>query len=359
MKKVVILGNHYVVIYNFRKELIQKLIEEGYEVIAALPCVPEAEKIAQLGCRLVDIPVSRRGTNPVADFKLYRQYRKLLKKERPDAVLTFTIKPNIYGGMASRMLKIPYLVNITGLGSAMEGEGLLQKLTSCMYRVAMKKAGCIFFQNEMNRQLFEKRNIHGMDARLLAGSGVNLEHFSYMDMPAEDTIRFIYISRVMKEKGIEQYLATAIREKYPNTEFHILGFCEEEYEERLHALQEEGIIRYHGMQEDVRKYLKDVHCLIHPSYYPEGMSNVCLEAAACGRAVITTKRPGCMETVEDGKTGYLVEERNVEQLVEAVERFICLKEEDRQRMGKDARQKMEREFDRQQIVDAYMNYLSK
>ena len=160
----------------------------------------------------------------------------------------------------------------------------------------------------------------------------------------------------MKEKGIEQYLsaAKAIREKYPDSHFHILGFCEEAYEERLKDLQKKGIIEYHGMQEDVRVFLKRVHCLVHPSYYPEGMSNVCLEAAACGRAVITTLRYGCRETVDDGITGYLAEERNTEQLIERLEGFIQLPYEEKVNMGRLARAKMEREFDRNQVVEAYV-----
>ncbi len=356
MKTVVILGNHHVVLYNFRKELIERLIEENYRVVTALPYTKEVEKLRGLGCEIADIPVARRGTNPITDFKLFLQYRKLLKKEKPDIVYTYTIKPNIYGGMACRLLKIPYLVNITGLGSAMEGEGILQKITSFLYRLAMKKAECIFFQNEMNRQVFEKRKIHGKAEQLLPGSGVNLEHFSYMEMPQKENIEFVYISRVMKEKGIEQYIGAAdvIRKKYPNTRFHILGFCEEEYEEKLKNLQEQGVIEYHGMQEDIRVFLKKAHCLVHPSYYPEGMSNVCLEAAACGRAVITTKRFGCKETIDDGITGYLVDEKDTSQLTQAIERFILLSDEEKEQMGQRARAKMEREFDRNQIVDAYI-----
>lgn len=360
MKTVVILGNHHVVLYNFRKEIIERLIREKYRVVTALPYTKEAEKLKELGCEIIDIPVARRGTNPITDFKLFLRYRKLLKQENPDIVYTYTIKPNIYGGMACRLLKIPYLVNITGLGSAMEGEGVLQKITSFLYRIAVKKADCIFFQNEMNRQVFTKRNIHGKAEELLPGSGVNLEHFAYSDMPKKETTEFVYISRVMKEKGIEQYLKAAdrIRRKYPNTKFHILGFCEEEYEERLKDLQAQGIIEYHGMQEDVRVFLKEAHCLVHPSYYPEGMSNVCLEAAACGRAVITTKRYGCKETVEDGVTGYLVDEKDTGQLADRIERFILLSDKEKQEMGQNARRKMEREFDRNQIVEAYMKRTS-
>lgn len=358
MKTVMILGNHHVVLYNFRKELIERLIKEKFRVIAVLPYTPEAMKLEELGCEVVDVPVARRSTNPFTDFKLFVKYRKLIKQEKPDMVYTYTIKPNIYGGMACRLLKIPYLVNITGLGNAMEGEGILQKLTSFLYRIALKKADCIFFQNEMNRDVFRKRNIHGKAEELLPGSGVNLEHFEYMEMPRTEKVEFVYISRVMKEKGIEQYLGAAeiIRSKYPKTQFHILGFCEEEYEERLNNLQKKGLIEYHGMQEDVRIFLKEVHCLVHPSYYPEGISNVCLEAAACGRVVITTNRYGCKETVEDGVTGYLVDERNTQQLAEQMERFILLSPEEKEKMGKCGRQKMEREFNRNQVVDAYMKW---
>lgn len=361
MKKIVILGNHHVVLYNFRKELIQRLIADGYKVITALPYTKEAEKLRDLGCEIVDIGVERRGTNLITDLKLFWQYYKLLRKEKPDMVYTYTIKPNIYGGMACRVMKVPYLVNITGLGSAMEGEGLLQKLTSFLYRIAVKKADCVFFQNEMNRQVFEKRNIHGRDEELLPGSGVNLEHFSYMEMPSGERTEFVYISRVMKEKGIEEYLSAAkiLRKNYPDTRFHILGFCEEEYEERLKVLQEKGIIEYHGMQEDVRVFLKRAHCLVHPSFYPEGMSNVCLEAAACGRAVITTLRYGCKETVEDGITGYLVEEQNTEQLIDRMETFIKLPYEEKVKMGCSARAKMKREFDRNHVVDVYIERTNK
>lgn len=356
MKKVVILANHYITIYSFRKELVKAIIGNGCEVVAAIPVTEDAKKIEDLGCRVVDVPVSRRSTNPFKDIKLFKDYRRLLKEETPDCVLTFTIKPNIYGGMACRLLKIPYLVNITGLGIAMEGEGLLQNFTSFLYKIAMKKAGCIFFQNKMNENVFSKRKIHGQSVCLLPGSGVNLEYFHFMDMPQMDIVKFVYISRVMKEKGVDEYLAAAekIKKQHDNTEFHILGFCEERYEEKLKSMQDDGIIVYHGMQDDVREYLKDMHCLIHPSYYPEGMSNVCLEAAACGRAVITTKRPGCKETVEDEKTGFLIEEKNTDMLVDAIERFMSLSIEARREMGKAARRKMELEFDRNIVIEEYL-----
>lgn len=356
MKKILVLANSSKGVYGFRNELMLKMLA-SYEVFVSVPDEVCTAELQEEGCKVIHTPINRRGMNPVEDIKLFLEYRRLLKEIRPDAVLTYTIKPNIYGGVACRLGKIPYMATVTGLGSAMEGDGILQKLTTLLYKVSMKKTACIFFQNEMNKQIFEKRNIRGKMLKRVSGSGVDLVRFPYMNMPDTDVIRFMFVSRIMKEKGIEQYLEAAqlIKKEYPDTEFWVLGNCDEEYKEPLQRLQEQGIINYFGMQKDVPKYLKEVHCLIHPSFYPEGMSNVCLEAAACGRAVITTKRTGCRETVDDGVTGYLVEERNVLQLVEAIKRFLLLDREERAKMGRNGRKKVENEFDRKKVTDIYMN----
>lgn len=358
MKKILVLANSSKGVYGFRNEFILRMLEE-YEVFISVPDDVCTEELKEEGCNILYTPINRRGMNPVEDLKLFFNYRKLLKEIKPDVVLTYTIKPNIYGGVACRVLGVPYMATVTGLGSAMEGDGILQKLTTFLYKVSMKKVSCIFFQNDMNMQIFQKRNIKGKKQKRVSGSGVDLERFPYMDMPDGDVIRFVFVSRIMKEKGIEQYLEAAkqIQEKYSNTEFWILGNCDEEYKEQLAKLHEDNQICYFGMQKDVPKYLKDVHCLVHPSFYPEGMSNVCLEAAACGRAVITTKRTGCRETVEDGLTGYLVEEKDVSQLVKAMERFLLLDAEERIQMGKKGRQKVESEFDRKKVTQSYMDEL--
>ena len=355
MKKILVLANSSKGVYGFRNEFILKMLEE-YEVYVSVPDDVCTKELEEEGCNILQTPINRRGMNPVEDFKLLLCYRKLLKEIKPDVVLTYTIKPNIYGGFACRIGGVPYMATITGLGSAMEGDGVLQKLTTFLYKVSMKKADCIFFQNDMNMQIFQKRNIKGKKQKRVSGSGVDLDRFPYMDMPDGDVIRFVFVSRIMKEKGIEQYLEAAkqIRDKYSNTEFWILGNCDEEYKEQLAKLHEEKKVSYFGMQKDVPKYLKDVHCLVHPSFYPEGMSNVCLEAAACGRAIITTKRTGCRETVDDGISGYLVEEKNASQLEEAMECFLRLTKEECIQMGRRGRQKVESEFDRKKVTQSYM-----
>ena len=356
MKKILIFANSSKGVYGFRNELVLKMLEK-YEVFISVPDTVCTAELEEEGCKIISTDINRRGMNPVEDLKLFFAYQQLLHEIQPDLVLTYTIKPNIYGGFACRLRKIPYITTITGLGSAMEGDGLLQKLTSILYRIAMKKASCIFFQNETNQKIFEERNIKGLAQKRVSGSGVDLEHFKYMDMPETENVRFMFVSRILKEKGIEEYLEAAkqIKNKYPATEFWILGKCEEEYEMQLQELQKEGIIQYFGMQKDVRQYLKDVHCLVHPSFYPEGMSNVCLEAAACGRAVITTDHTGCRETVAHEESGYIVEKRNVSQLVNAMERFVLLSKEDKCLMGRNGRVKVECEFDRKMVTNSYMN----
>ncbi len=356
MKKVLLLANSSKGVYGFRNEFVLELLKQ-YEVTVSVPDQVCSAELEQEGCQIVMTPINRRGMNPLEDMKLFFTYGKLLRSIKPDVVLTYTIKPNVYGGFACRLQKIPYVATITGLGSAMEGNGLLQKVTTFLYQVSMKKASCIFFQNEVNQKIFEDRKIKGISQKRVPGSGVDLKRFPYMEMPDMDAIRFIYVSRIMKEKGIEQYLEAAklIKEKYPSVEFWVLGNCDEEYKEQLEQLHEQKAIRYFGMQKDVPKYLKDVHCLVHPSFYPEGMSNVCLEAAACGRAVITTKRTGCKETVDHERTGYLVEEKNAARVAEAMERFLLLSTEEKKRMGKAGREKVEHSFDRKIVTASYMD----
>ena len=280
---------------------------------------------------------------------------------RPDVVLTYTIKPNIYGGIACRLFKAPYIANITGLGTAVENKGMLQKIAIILYRIAFKDIKCVFFQNEENRRFFIDNNIAVGKDRLIPGSGVNLEHFNVLNYPPDDIVEFAFISRIMKEKGIEQYLEAAeyIKNKYPNTRFHVCGFCEEDYQDRLEEMQSKGIIIYHGMLCDVREILKITHCTIHPTYYPEGMSNVLLESAACGRAIITTNRSGCREIVDDGVSGYLVKQKDSIDLIEKIEQFLALSLEDKKRMGLAGRKKVEKEFDRKIVVDAYMEEIEK
>lgn len=361
MKKVLILVNHDVVIYNFRKELVERLLKDKYEVYISSPYGERIDDLVAMGCKYIEAKIARHGTNILEELNLLHYYKRIIKEIKPDVVLTYTIKPNIYGGIACRMLKVPYIANITGLGTAVENKGLMQNILITLYKIAFKKINCLFFQNSENMQLFIDKNIAIDKHKLIPGSGVNLEYFNILEYPPDETIEFAFISRIMKEKGIDQYIEAAqfIRKKYPNTRFHICGFCEEDYEDKLKTLQDQGIIIYHGMQRDVRKILAKTHCTIHPTYYPEGMSNVLLESAACGRPIITTNRSGCKEAVDDGVNGFIVEQKNSKDLIEKIEKFLKLTYEEKKQMGLAGRKKVEKEFNRNIVVESYMKEIKK
>ena len=361
MSKVLFLVNHDVVIYNFRLELVERLCADGHDVVISSPYGERIEDLKALGCEFREIEISRHGMNPVQELKLLGNYIKLLKEVRPDIVLTYTIKPNIYGGIASALLGIPYVANITGLGTAVENGGMVQKLTVLLYKLAFVNVQRVFFQNEENRRFFADRKIAVSRHGMLPGSGVNLQRFVPLDYPEGENTEFVFISRIMKEKGADHYLdaAEAIRAKYPNTVFHVCGFCEEHYEARLKDLQERGVIVYHGMVRDIKTVLERTHCTIHPTFYPEGLSNVLLESCACARPILTTDRSGCREVIDDGINGFVVRQRSTEDLIAKIETFLSLTSEQRRAMGLAGRAKVEREFDRQIVVEAYLKEINR
>lgn len=361
MGKVVILSNHHAYTYNFRKEIIQRLITEKFKVYIICPYGEKIEYLKEMGCEYIDIPLDRRGINPITDFKLLLKYNKLIKKINPSVVLGYTIKPNIYGSLICKRFKIPFIANITGLGTAVEKESLIQRMLIFLYRIAFNKVGCIFFQNSENQQFFIENNIGLGKHKIIPGSGVNIDYFNLLDYPSDKFVEFIFVSRIMKEKGIDQYLEAAdyIRDKYPDTRFHVLGFCEDDYEEKLKMYQDKGVIQYHGMQSDVREFHKISHCTIHPTYYPEGMSNVLLESAACGRPIITTNRSGCREIVDNGVNGYIIEQQNSKDLIKKIEQFLELSYLEKMKMGLAGRVKVESEFDRNIVVEAYLTELDR
>ena len=358
-RKVLILANDTTYTYNLRNEIIERLVADGYQVSVACQPLLLQEELASLGASLIPFETNRHGKNPLADLGLLVRFRRTIQAERPDVVLTYNIKPNAYGGLACRMTRTPYLANITGLGTAVEQPGLLQKLTIRLYRSGVAGAACVFFQNEENLRFFREHRMLRKDSRtrLLPGSGVSLRLHKPMDYPKDDgQIHFLFVARVMAEKGIDLYLAAArrIHAAHPNTVFHICGKCDDQkYVGLLRDAERDGYIIYHGEQKNMLPFFESAHCVVHPSYYPEGMSNVLLEAAAHCRPIIATDRSGCRETVEDGKSGFLIPIRNEDALVDALERFLALSPEQRREMGLAGRAKVEREFDRQIVVRAY------
>lgn len=361
LKKVMLTGNSEMVIFKFRLELIERLLAESYEVYTAFPktAFGDGKTISQkYGCHYIELDISSHGTNPFADLALLQQYKRVLYELKPDVLLTYTIKPNIYGAMAAASCNVPCIINVSGLGTAVEQSGILQLITTTLYRMATRQVQCVFFQNTENEEFFAGRHIADGKRKLLPGSGVNLNRFEVMDYPHDDTIDFLFMARILKEKGIDQYLdaAAAIHAKYPNTVFHVLGVCDDEtYLAKLEELDAQGVIQYHGQQKSVLPFQKISSCTVHPTYYPEGMSNVLLESAACGRPIITTDRSGCREIIDDGINGYICKQKDSADLIRQIEKFMQLTWEQRRDMGLAGRAKVEREFDRQIVVNAYLS----
>lgn len=356
MKKVLILTNSSGGLYDFRGEFMEALCAE-YEVWVSMPDDVKEKELVEMGCHIIKTPINRRGINPLEDLKLYRAYGKIMKELCPFLVVTYTIKPNIYGGFAAGMKKIPYIATITGLGGAFDRTGLLLKLIVGMYRAGLKRAACVFFQNEENKRIFQDMGITARKTRMVMGSGVSLEKHRYEPYPEREETHFLFVGRVMKERGILEYIEAAKRLHSDRVFFDIMGYCDEDYQAQLDELEKEGVIRQIGFHTQVHEFLAAADAIVVASFH-EGMSNALIEGAATGRPVIASNISGCKEAFEEGVTGFGFTPGKAEELIAAMEKFLALSTQERAGMGRRGREKMEREFDRKQVTAAYMEEVS-
>ena len=359
VERILILANHSGGLYDFRKDLIAELKKHA-NVTVAVPHNDRWEELHKLADRVIELPVDRRGRNPLHESNLFQQYCAMLKEVKPDLVLTYTIKPNIYGGLACRMAHIPYAVNITGLGSAIENGGWLKRFVLMLYKLALKGAKVVFFENTGNRDTLVAAGVvpNGRDV-VLNGAGINLEDYPCQTYPQEGPVRFLFVGRVMHEKGVDELFAAAkrMKQKYGDgVEFHIVGSFEEAYKPVMDELEQAGVVKYHGYQSDIKSFYAMASCIVLPSYH-EGMSNVLLEAAASGRPLITSDIPGCREAVENGVSGYLRPIKDADALYAAMQRFAELPEGWRAEMGRCGRDRMEQNFSKTAVVAETIKHL--
>lgn len=358
--KILVLANFDVGLYKFRKALLERFLADGHEVYIALPNGDYVPRLVELGCKFIETPLERRGMNPAKDISLYHLYCSVIKKVCPDLAVTYTVKPNIYGGMACRKLKVPYAANITGLGTAIEQGGALRTLVLNMYREALKKAKVVFFENTGNRdRLVEFGVIKADKTYVLNGAGIETADYPFTTYPPDGPVRFLFVGRIMREKGVDELFSamTRLKQAYGDQVLlDLVGFNEESYEQKIRELQKKGIVQFLGFQDDVPSFYSLAHCVVLPSYH-EGMSNVLLEAGAMGRPLITTAIHGCMEAVNDGKSGYLCAVRDADSLYEAMSRFVKLPYEEKVKMGQASHDHVVERFDKKMVVEDTVRHL--
>ena len=352
MDRILILTNTSGGLYLFRQELLTRLMETA-EVRVLTSDTGRLEQLRELGCRVTTLEIDRRGTDPRRDLALLRRYVQEIRSWKPDLVISYTIKPNIYGGLACRLTGTAYAANVTGLGTAFDRGGILRSAVTAMYRNALKRARCVFFENSADEHVFlQQRIVSPEKSCVLAGAGVNLERFPLEPYRDERTFRFLFMGRVMREKGVDE-LFSAMRRLAADgagCELWILGGQEEDYRRVLRQYSSEGWLRYFGFQQDVRPFIRQCQCFVLPSWH-EGMANTNLECAASGLPVITSDIPGCREAVIDGVSGYLCAPRDEESLYQAMKRILSLSAAQRESMGLAGRAHMEKTFDKTHVVE--------
>jgi len=353
-------------VWNFRRPLVAALLADGHRVTVLAPRDAAVPELEALGCRFIPLEMDVKGLNPMKDLRLMRRFKLHFQEERPDAVLSFTIKNNIFGAMAAKRLGIPFIPNITGLGTAFLSGGILQTIAEGLYWHAFRGLSVVFFQNEDDRNLFLRRKlVRESQARLLPGSGIDLERFAIAEPPLSDQAStFLMIARLLRDKGALEFVEAARKVKSftPTARFLLLGAIGSENRTAIDAAtvegwQTEGVIEYLGTAPDVRPHIAAAACVVLPSYL-EGAPRTLIEAASMGRPLIATDVPGCRAVVEDGVTGFLCEARSGDSLARACMKFLALGMDARQTMGIAGRRKMEREFDQAIVVAAYRDALA-
>ncbi|MDQ0359817.1 glycosyltransferase family 4 protein [Breznakia pachnodae] len=360
--KIVFLTNHSIALYGVRKELLEDLSKTDCDVYIVTPPDEKNDFFHELGFSVIERDIDRRGMNPIKDIRLISFYRTILKDIDPDIVLSFAVKPNIYGAIACNMLGIKQICNITGTGGTFLNNDFKAKLIKWLYRRSVKKSYKVYFQNDGDKDFFVENKMIRSNWELLPGSGVNLDNYKYNDFPDNSNISFIFVGRVLELKGIDEYLECAeyIKGKYENTTFYVAGWIEEEkYTKIIDQYKNKEIIEYLGFIDNVSKYIKKCECIILPSHGGEGVPNVLMESAAMGRVCIASDINGSRNVIDDQINGFLFEPKNSKQLIEKVEKYLSLDKKHRIEMGINGRKRMEKLFDRKIVVDKYMNEIKK
>ena len=346
--------------------MIKDLISSSREVITLAPKDETSQELINTGCTFINLKIDKKGLNPITDIQLKNRLTRIYDETAPDLIIHYTIKPVIYGSMAAAKLGIPFVNNITGLGTAFIQENWVTWLVKRLYRFSLKKASYVFFQNRDDQNLFQKEKLipETVSHEVIPGTGIDTERFSPKTYPSADPVTFLLIARLIWDKGISEYVEAArkIKSVFSNVHFQLLGFLDVEnrtaiLRQQVEEWVAEGVIEYLGDKEDVRPYIEKASCVVLPSYR-EGLPRTLLEAAAMARPIITTDVTGCREVVDDGVNGYLCNLKDAEDLAKKIEIFLHLSDEIQAKMGCNGRKKVEQEFDEKIMINRYLKTIN-
>ncbi len=352
-------------IYNFRSGIIRQLILDGHDIVAIAPHDDYVKRLEDLGCRFQNLPMSGSGLNPISDLRMTLRLGKIIKKQKIEVLLTYTIKPNVYGSIVARILGIPNICNISGLGTTFVWNNLVSNIAILLYNLSVRKASHVFFQNPEDRDLFlSKVPVPENRVGLLNGSGIDLDLFSSKPKQPEEAIIFLMIGRLLVEKGSYEFAeaAKSIKELHPNTEFWMVGKWDPQdkravKKEDLSLWQEKGYIEYKGTTDDIRSIIESADVVVLPSYR-EGAPRTLIEAGAMSRALITTNVPGCRHVVQDSFNGFLCKVRSGKQLAGVISKYIQMTDVEKLQLADNSRKYMEKNYDEKKVISAYQEVIS-
>lgn len=357
---ILILANNDEGLYKFRRELLENLAQE-HEVFFSVPYGEYVEKMINNRCHYIEVRIDRRSANPFTDAALLLNYIKMIRRVNPDLVLTYTIKPNIYGGLASRINRKKVIHTVTGLGSVYIMDLPIKPLVVMLNKIAFKNAVRVFFMNKDNKAFYIEKGIVSRNTKieLVNGSGVNTNVFLYTPLP-DATDRFLMVARLIKDKGVIEYIEAAriLKQKNENVEFQLIGSYEDEDMKNLvDKANKEKIIQFLGRQADVKSFYQKCTCVVLPSY-GEGCGTVLQEGAASGRPLITCDTFGCRDNVVDGVNGFLCKVADKESLASVMGKYINLSKEEKRLMSESSRKMAEEIFSRDRIIEKYINVIN-
>lgn len=369
-RKILFCDNVLWGLVNFRGSVIRHFVQQGDEVVLVAPQDDESIMKVDIpeGVRYIPVRLNRCSRNPFTDLIYCAHLYRIYRKEHPDYIFHYTIKPNVYGSIAARLAGINCTGMVAGLGYGLLGDGMLSRLLAVMYRYAFKYMSSIFVLNKFNYQyLLDHKFCTSAQLRLFkGGEGVDLSAYPYVREESGSPVVFLMVGRVLYDKGYREYVQAAkiVKQQYPDVRCQLLGMLDETYpahvdEEELKRDVEEGTIEYLASTNDVMQYLgRSGVVVVLPSYF-EGLSRSLMEACAVGRPIIATDIPGCRETVDEGKNGFLVKVKDSSSLAEGMLRYLSLSDAEKQAFSRHSRKKAEETFDVRQVIKEYEKDLAK